>query len=259
MVKDLENKYGLILGGSSGLGYATAQKCAAHGMKLIVIYRSGRSHQEVINQRFEKLENATDHLFINADATNESKIPDLLQQIQSYLNGNPIFLMLHSISKGNLKPMTGDTPLNSGDFSQTIYSMGISLYSWAQALRQAQLLANPARIISFTSEGNHKPMPAYAAVSAAKATLEAITRNMALEFAKEGITTNCIQAGVTDTESLQRIPMYEALKANSLQRNPFGRLTQPEDVANAVYLLCRPEAAFINGTVIQVDGGESLT
>ncbi|WP_194852534.1 SDR family oxidoreductase [Nonlabens antarcticus] len=259
MVKDLEGTYGLILGGSSGLGYASAKKCAAHGMKLILIYRAGRIQQDSINKRFEKLENFKDHLFINADATNVSKLNDLLDQAEKYLNGAQLFLFLHSISKGNLKPMTGETTLSTSDFEQTIFSMGTSLYSWAQALRNANLLANPSRILSFTSEGNHKPMPGYAAVSAAKATLEAITRNMALEFASEFITTNCIQAGVTDTESLQRIPMYEKLKENSLKRNPLGRLTLPEDVANVVYLMCRPESAFINGTVLKVDGGESLT
>ena len=259
MVKDLEGTYGLILGGSSGLGYASAVKCANHGMKLIVIYRSGRAYQNVINQRFENLKNHSSHLYINADATNELKIPVLIDEIKNYLNGSPLFLLLHSISKGNLRPMTGHNSLNTGDFTQTIQSMGTSLYAWAQALRSAGVLGNPSRVISFTSEGNHKPMAGYAAVSAAKATLEAITRNMALELAVDGITTNCIQAGVTDTESLQRIPMYEKLKENSLQRNPFQRLTQPEDVANTVYLLCRPEAGFINGTVIKVDGGESLT
>jgi enoyl-[acyl-carrier protein] reductase I len=53
--------------------------------------------------------------------------------------------------------------------------------------------------------------------------------------------------------------MYEQLKENSLKRNPLGRLTLPMDVANTVYLICRPEAAFINGSILKVDGGESLT
>jgi enoyl-[acyl-carrier protein] reductase I len=259
MVSDLDGTYGLILGGSSGLGYASAVKCAEHGMKLILIYRAGRIQQDAINERFEKLINFENHLFINADATNDSKIPSLIDQIKSHLNGKRLFLFLHSISKGNLKPMTGDQTLTAADFEQTIHSMGTSLYSWAQAMRAAGLMAHPSRILSFTSEGNQKPMPGYAAVSAAKATLEAITRNMALELASEGITTNCIQAGVTDTESLQRIPMYEQLKENSLKRNPLGRLTLPMDVANTVYLICRPEAAFINGSILKVDGGESLT
>ena len=259
MVKNLDQKYGLILGGSSGLGFATALKCASHGMNLIIIYRAGRAQLEVINERFKELKNFKNHLFINADATNDVKIPDLMNQIKNHLKKEQLFLFLHSISKGNLKPITGDQQLSPADFSQTIHSMGINYYSWAQQLTRHNLMANPSRMFSFTSEGNHKPMKGYAAVSAAKATLEAITRNMALEYAPLGITTNCIQAGVTDTESLQRIPMYEELKANSLKRNPLGRLTLPDDVANVVYLLCCPEASFINGTVIKVDGGESLT
>lgn len=258
MVKDLQGTYGLILGGSSGLGYASAKKCAQHGMKIICIYRSGRANQNIINEQFKNIKNFENHLFVNADATNDLKIPSLIEKIKTYLNGNQLFLFLHSISKGNLKPITGEQQLSPGDFSQTIHSMGINYYSWAQLLIENNLVARPSRFLSFTSEGNNKPMKGYAAVSAAKATLEAITRNMALEYAAHGITTNCIQAGVTDTESLQRIPMYKELKHNSLERNPFNRLTVPEDVANAVYLMCQPEASFINGTVIKVDGGESL-
>ena len=87
MVKDLDHKFGLILGGSSGLGYATALKCAQHGMKLIIIYRSGRAQQDIINQRFDELENSSDHLFINADATNDLKIPELIESVKSYLDG----------------------------------------------------------------------------------------------------------------------------------------------------------------------------
>jgi enoyl-[acyl-carrier protein] reductase I len=96
-------------------------------------------------------------------------------------------------------------------------------------------------------------------VSAAKAALEAITRSIALEYAPFGIRANCIQAGVTDTVSLRRIPGSEALKAHSITRNPFNRLTTPRDVANVVYLLCKDEAAWINGVVLPVDGGEQIS
>jgi len=81
---------------------------------------------------------------------------------------------------------------------------------------------------------------------------------MALEFAPVGIKANCIQAGITMTKSLSMIPGYEKIKAHALQRNPNKRLTTPEDVANAVYLLTTDEAKWITGTVIKVDGGESL-
>jgi enoyl-[acyl-carrier protein] reductase I len=137
--------------------------------------------------------------------------------------------------------------------------MGISLYDWTKGIFDAKLFAKDSRIISFTSEGNTKAWKNYAAVSAAKATLEAITRNIALEFAPFGIRANCIQAGVTDTASLRMIPGSEKIKEHSLLRNPFRRLTLPEDVANVVYLLSKDEATWINGCVIPVDGGEHIS
>jgi len=133
------------------------------------------------------------------------------------------------------------------------------LYDWTNAIFEAMLFSDDARVISFTSEGNTKAWKNYAAVSAAKVTLEAITRNIALEYAPFGIRANCIQAGVTDTASLRMIPGSEEIKKHSLLRNPFNRLTLPEDVANVVYLLSKDEAAWINGTIIPVDGGEHIS
>ena len=80
-----------------------------------------------------------------------------------------------------------------------------------------------------------------------------------MEFAPFGIRANCIQAGVTDTNSFRMIPGNEKLKEYALIRNPFKRLTRPEDIANAVYLLCLDEAAWINGAIIPVNGGEHLS
>jgi enoyl-[acyl-carrier protein] reductase I len=88
--------------------------------------------------------------------------------------------------------------------------------------------------------------------------MEAIVRNMAVEFASYGIRANCVQAGVTDTTSFRMIPGSETIREITGARNPFGRLTTPEDVANVVYLLCRDEASWINGSVIVADGGEHL-
>jgi len=131
----------------------------------------------------------------------------------------------------------------------------VSLYEWAAAVLQRQLFTADARILSFTSDGSYRAVPNYAAVSAAKAALEAITRSMALEFAPYGVRANCIRAGITDTASLQRIPGSDVLLAYGKAHNPFQRLTTPADVANVVYLLCKNEAAWINGAIIPVDGG----
>lgn len=265
MVKEFEHKHfwALILGGSSGLGLATAKKLARHGMNICVIHRDSRAQEDEINSEFVKIKNeGIQFKSFNADAFKDEKRQKIISELTKHIGADgKIRTLVHSIAKGNLKPMVDDDrpTLKNDDFNITINAMGVSLYDWTQAVFEAKLFAEDSRIISFTSEGNTKAWRNYAAVSAAKATLEAITRNIALEFAPFGIKANCIQAGVTDTSSLRRIPGSEKIIEHSLKRNPFRRLTQPEDVANAVYLLSKDEAGWINGCIIPVDGGEHIS
>ncbi|MEE8486627.1 MAG: SDR family oxidoreductase, partial [Gemmatimonadota bacterium] len=134
-----------------------------------------------------------------------------------------------------------------------------SLLTWTQALRDRNLFAPDARVLGMTSEGNEVAWKGYAAVAAAKVALESISRSIAVEMAHLGIRSNIVQAGVTDTPALRAIPGSQNLKAQARTRNPFGRLTTPADVADAIYLLSLPEAAWINGAIIRVDGGERIS
>ncbi len=259
MVRDFEGQWGLILGGSSGLGYASALKLAQHGMNLIIFYRAPRRDEEEIALKFEKIRTQDVELYAyNKDATREDQLSELITLIKEKLSGSTFNLLLHSISKGNLKPLVGDHKLKTSDFIQTLNSMALSLNFWTQALIENQLFEESAQILSFTSEGSQRPSSGYAAVSVAKAALEILTKSMAVELAPLGLRVNCVQAGVTDTASLKMIPDYETIKNHAAQRNPFHELTTPKRVADAVYLLCKKEAQWINGTVIKVDGGESL-
>jgi NAD(P)-dependent dehydrogenase (short-subunit alcohol dehydrogenase family) len=149
--------------------------------------------------------------------------------------------------------------LDADDLERTYRSMGTSILCWSQALLERNLFAEDSRIFGLTSEGNELAWKGYAAVAAAKAALESISRAIAVEFAPYGIRSNVIQAGITDTPALQAIPGNAQLKAQARQRNPFGRLTVPRDVANVIYLLSTAEAAWINGEVIRVDGGEHIS
>ena len=263
MVREFQKKkeWALILGGSSGLGLATAKKLAHHGMNICIIHRNTRAQRRNIDKDFQKIaEKSKGFISYNIDAINAEKRSSVIKSLKKELEGNKIKILVHSIARGNLRPMVSDsTPtLQSEDLNLSINAMGISLYDWVKAVFDAKLFSEDARIIGFTSEGNNKALKNYAAVSAAKVTLEAITRNIALEFAQFGIKANCIQAGVTDTDSLRMIPSSNEIKKKSISRNPFGRLTLPDDIANVVYLLARDEAKWINGTIIQVDGGEHL-
>ena len=255
--------WALVLGGSSGLGLATAKKLAKAGMHVCIVHRNSRSQDKEISAAFETIkQEGISFKAFNVDAFKSEKQKEVINELQQLLGERGrVRTLVHSVAKGNLKPMVdeGNPELKHDDFALTIDAMGISLYSWTKAIFEAKMFANDARIVSFTSEGNTKAWQGYAAVSAAKVTLEAITRNIALEFAPYGIKANCIQAGVTDTASLRMIPGSDKIMVHALKRNPNNRLTTPEDVANAVYLLSKDEASWITGTIIPVDGGEHLS
>jgi NAD(P)-dependent dehydrogenase (short-subunit alcohol dehydrogenase family) len=149
--------------------------------------------------------------------------------------------------------------LGEEDFSRTIFNMGTSLLGWVQDLFNRKLFADDARIFGLTSEGNEVAWRGYAAVAAAKVALESLARSIAIEYAPYGVRCNVIQPGITETPALAAIPGSDQMKAQAKMRNPFRRLTTPIDVANTIYLLSLDEAAWINGAVIRVDGGEHIS
>lgn len=262
--QEFKNKdyWALILGGSSGLGLASAKKLAKHGMNICIVHRNTRSEMPEIEDAFREIEAMNvKFLSFNANAIQPDKIHMIVATLKQEMKDGKVRCLLHSIAKGNLKPMISNqtSTLQKEDLMLTFENMAASLYDWTQSLFMEKLFAEDARVISFTSEGNKKTFPGYAAVSVAKVALEAISRNIAIEFAPHGIRANCIQAGITDTHSQRMIPGSQEMLISAEKRNPFGRITQPEDVANAVYLLCKDEAAWINAGVIVVDGGESVT
>ena len=260
--KEYIDEWAVILGGSSGLGLATGKKLAAHGMNICIVHRNLRNEMEKINETFREIrELGVELISFNKDACRDDHINHVIQETKEKLGQEgKVKVLVHSIARGNLKPLAGreQERMSKADLAQTIEAMGTSLYSWSSRMLDAELFSDETRIIGFTSEGNTKVIENYGAVSASKSVLESICRQMAVEYAPFGITVNCIQAGVTNTRSLRLIPGSEKLIEIAKQRNPGKRLTRPEDVANAVYLLCRKEANWINGTTLIVDGGEHL-
>ncbi len=152
----------------------------------------------------------------------------------------------------------GDTLLDEEDMARTIHAMGTSLLAWVQDLHRLRLFAGDARVLGLTSEGNTTAWKGYAAVAAAKAALESVSRAIAVEYAPYGIRSNIIQAGVTSTPALKLIPGSAAMQAVAQRRNPFRRTTTPEAVADFIALMCLDEAAWVNGALIRVDGGEHI-
>jgi enoyl-[acyl-carrier protein] reductase III len=258
-----KNYWALILGGSSGLGLGAAKALSDRGMNLLIVHQDTKTRQLAFDNELEKMRRSGVAIYtFNQNALKPEIRTEIAASIKEILmqTGGTIRLMLHAIARGNLKKLhdPGNPVLEADDFAFTIQAMGTSLWDWAQCLIGNKLFATDARILALTSAGSQKPWPGYAAVGAAKATLESLGRSMALELAPLGIRTNLLQPGVTETPALALIPGNEQLKEEALKKNPLGRLTTPVDVGNVVCLLCTDEAAWINGAIIPVDGGENL-
>ena len=267
-----KNYWALILGGSSGFGLATAKKLARSGMNVCVVHRDRRGSMERIEREFEEIRSSKIAFkAFNLDALKPEGRASVLDELSTTLNGGKVRVLLHSIAFGSLrlvaplKDATTDSPHDSSlllqdeELAETIFSMGTSLLSWTRDLFARKMFATDARVLGLTSEGNEIAWRGYAAVSAAKVALESVSRSIAKEFAPFGVRSNIVQPGVTDTPALRLIPGNEAMRAAAQIRNPFGRLTTPEDVANVIALLCTDEAAWVNGDIIRVDGGEKIS
>ncbi len=252
----------VILGGSGGFGYATAQKLALYGMNIAVLYREMAKGEQEVQANFKALreEHHVETLLYNVNALDATVIASCIADMSAKVTGK-VRLLLHAIARGNLKPLVTETndetaELSAEDIQMTTYAMSNSLLDWTRGLLKAGLFHSDARVIGLTSEGVDKYWEGYAAVSIAKASLQSLVTYMAVEFARYGIKTNLVQAGITETPSLKRIPGSEKLLEHAADRNPLGRITHTADVANVIYLLCTDEGLWINGALLHVDGGE---
>lgn len=258
---EFQDMWAIILGGSGGFGLASVEKLSAHGMNIALLYRETAVREKELKLYLSNLavKHTVEILPFNINALDTEGIESFIQQFDKIIpHKKCVRLLLHSIARGNLKPLIDKNrnELSQEDIQLTTYAMATSLLDWTKRLYQENLFCEDARVIALTSEGAHKFWESYAAVAIAKSSLESLATYVAVEFAPFGIKTNVIQAGITKTLSFDKIPNSKKLFDYAEKRNPLGRATQTTDVAGVVYLLCKDEAAWINGSLIHVDGGE---
>lgn len=258
------NKYALILGASSGFGKATALKLAEDGFNILGVHLDRAQGVKEVEETRVQLEAMGVHaMFFNCNAADEVNRVDVIEKIKAHFlerDNCTIQVLLHSLAFGTLRSIISADPneqcLNPKSLQMTMDVMANALVYWTQGIFNAGLITRGGRILTMTSAGARRCLPTYGAVSAAKAASEAYIRQLAYELAPWGITANSIRAGVTPTPAMMKIPGSDIITHNALMRNPNHRMTQPQDVANAISLIVRPESQWINGAIIGVDGGE---
>jgi enoyl-[acyl-carrier protein] reductase III len=269
-VGDTRERWGLILGSSSGFGAATALALAREGYPIVGVHldlRGTRADADAVREQIAAT--GVPVYFHNVNAADEDRrhevVADVIERFaeRRAAGADPfIAVFLHSLAFGvTLSYVTSDPAtkeVSQRQLEMTADVMAHSMVYWARDLYHAGLLGNGSRLFAMTSEGAAKVVPTYGPVSAAKAALESHCRQLALELVRDGITVNAIRAGVTDTRASRAIRGHEELFEYARQRNPGGRLTRPEDVAEAIVALASPRLYWMTGNTIGVDGGELM-
>ena len=249
----------LLLGGSTGHGAATAKKLAGDGYGIIAFHFDRGDAKKIAEETIaevNQLSNGRCHYF-NTNAASEETIDEYLPKISEITKGASLKLLLHSIAFGTTTNFFGEKPVTQRQMDMTVHVMGNSLLYWTQKLFSEKLLGEGSRVMGLTSEGNYLAMEGYGPVSVAKVAMEAIIRQIGWELGQYGITANAVQAGVTPTRALTKITdKWEDWIENTKKRNPMHRTTTPEDVAGTISMLLKPEADFINCSIIYCDGGD---
>ena len=254
--------WAVILGASSGFGAAACRELASCGVNIYGIHLDRKTTMGSVNALVDDLMRENIKVcFKNMNATDSEKRKMVIDELKSFGEMH-VRVLMHSLAFGALRPVIDSSPDNTiqqRQIEMTLDVMANSIIYWTQDLFNAGLLKKGSQIFAMTSSGGRRQWKSYGAVSAAKASLESYCRQLAIELSKHGIAANAIQAGVTDTPALRKIPENEKMIEMALQINPGNRLTVPEDVAKIIALLGLSENSWLTGNTIRVDGGEDIT
>ncbi|MCC7326234.1 MAG: SDR family oxidoreductase [Burkholderiales bacterium] len=250
MAGSLAGKVALVTGAARGIGRAIAVKLASEGCAVAVNYYNSADEAEAL---CEEIRASGPHACAIAGSVG---IPDSVDELFAEFGRHfdRLDILVSNAASGVLKPAIEMT-LKHWRWCLETNALALNLLTQ----RALPFFGDDARIIAMSSLGAQRAMPDYGFIGASKAALEALARALAQELGPRGVRVNVVSAGVVDTDALRHFPNREQLLANFAQRTPAGPVLTPQDVAGAVYLLCLPEAAMINGHTLVVDGGFAIS
>ncbi len=246
----LGGKLALVTGAARGIGRAIAMKLATRGADVVVNYYNSADEAEALCGEIRALGRRA--LAVQASVGMPDSVDELFEALRKEFDR--LDIVVSNAASGVLKP-TLEMGLKHWRWCMETNALAIGLL----AQRAVPMMRDGGRIIAMSSLGAQRAMPNYGFVGASKAALEALVRALAQELGPRGIRVNTVSAGVVDTDALAYFPNRDEVLANFAQRTPAGPTLTPQAVADAVYLLCLPEAAMINGHTLVVDGGFAIS
>lgn len=232
----------VITGAASGIGAATARLLAQEGAHVVV----GDVDEQA---RLLVCELPSPGLFVHTDVTREEDVERLMAAALEHFGRLDVLVANAGIPERK-------SPIHALDLSAWQRVIDINLTGVALCNKHAvryMLEQRSGAIVNMASILAHVGQADSHAYSASKAAVVNLTRSVALTYARQGIRANCISPGYIDTPLLAKLP--ETVLAAMLERQPIGRLGQPEEIARVVSFLASEAASLITGACINADGG----
>jgi len=239
---NLENKKIIITGATGGIGNSIVKKLSKSGAKILAT-----------GTRLEKLEELKSKFkntdILKFDISKGEEIEEFIENATKQLGGGLDCLVNNAgITQDNLA-----IRMNIDEWKKVININLTSTFLLSKFAVKKMLKNKYGKIINITSVVGHTGNLGQANYTASKAGIVAMSKSLAIEYAKKNININCISPGFIKTEMTDKID--EKFKETIISKIPSSRLGEPEDVANAVLFLASDQSNYINGETIHVNGG----
>src|SRR5579863_6917960 len=245
----LAGKTALVTGSSPGIGRATALRLAQSGADIIINYRSNSRAAAEAKESVEALGRRC--ISIQADVSEEEEVTRLFAEASGALG--PISILVNNAGTTRDKLII---QMSLNDFEHVMQTNLRSAFLCTKAALRGMMKARWGRIVNISSPAGLLGNAGQANYSASKAAIIALTISTAREMASRNITANAIAPGFIPTE-LTSI-LTEQQRKFMLDVTPLGRFGTPEEIAAAINFFCSPEASYITGQILGVDGGMSM-
>ena len=241
-MKDLKNKKIIITGATGGIGNSIVEKLSESGAKILA---SG-TRNEKLNELKSKFKNIE---ILQFDISQSDKIDEFVDKATKELGGNLDCLINNAgVTKDNLA-----IRMSLEEWQRVIDINLTSTFLMSKSAIKRMLKNKSGKIVNITSVVGHTGNLGQVNYTASKAGIIAMSKSLALEYAKKNININCISPGFITTAMTEKLD--QKFKEVIISKIPSARLGEPEDIANAVVFLCSNQSSYINGETLHVNGG----